>query len=335
MRSKFPNAEVIGISEKRMFRVFHSKYFTSVYTVGNASTQLTKLFSDLEAGCSQGFIIPVTSRWARRMCGFNRESFSSLQLLQGADSHFESLDNKLVFKEYCLGKFKVPKRFSHLPVADSKYVVKPRIGSGSKGVKYLDSALPGDRAVLEEKLCSNDFIVEEFVKGVGVGIGGFVKSGKVINFSSHQRLLEWPPSGGSSAYRRFFQSEELESIFEKVARDFDWSGFLMIEAKLTPLGDIYLIEANPRIWGGVHQIMLSTNLPEQLSCLFSGAPVPARAVMQGSNTFSNPLAFLSVIRSSLTRTNSGRSSFFSDKDKVPDVSMFKDPGGWIAQFLGT
>ena len=296
------NVNIIGVSNKFVSRFIHSKYIDQVYQFQNSKA------------------------WGREIYRLLPNLGNNIVLLQADAASYQQLDNKMIFKDFISGVGHAPMRLTHLNVQVGRFVAKPKVGSGSKGVIYLDASLPNDREKIINYCSSSEYIVEEFIEGVGVGIGGYAIDGEVINCSSHIRLLEWPVSGGSSAYRGPLQSIELERIFQSTVRSFNWNGFLMIEGKLTVDGLFYVLEANPRTWGGINQFI-------QFSDLLFGRPVTRPIKRLSSNTFSSPLAYISLFMTPRQRKFRSLMKFLRDIQKKADVNLYTDPRGWCAQFI--
>jgi hypothetical protein len=138
--------------------------------------------------------------------------------------------------------------------------------------------------------------------------------------------MEWPMRGGSSTYRESFQNQELELAFSKVAKQFKWTGFLMLEAKIDRDGRPWIIEANPRIWGSFRQSVENTSILSELIKIEY-----CDSMRHENRTFHNPLGYLSAIINLFIRPGTSL-KFILDVKKKPDVSLFLDPKGWLSQF---
>jgi len=327
------NVNIIGVSNKFVSRFIHSKYIDQVHQFQNKKVWFKRLSSKYQGDKNINYILPVTSTWGREIYRLLPILGNNVVLLQADVASYQQLDNKMLFKDFISGVGNAPMRLTHLKVQDGKFVAKPKVGSGSKGVIYLDASQPDDREKIINYCSSSEYIVEEFIEGVGVGIGGYAINGQVINSSSHIRLLEWPVSGGSSAYRGPLQSIELERIFHATVKSFNWNGFLMIEGKLTTDGLFYVLEANPRTWGGIHQFMRTTNFATQFCDSLFGRPVPKPIRRLSSNTFSSPLAYLSLLMTPRKSKFQSSIKFLRDTRKKADVNFYTDPRGWCAQFI--
>ena len=327
------NVNIIGVSNKFVSRFIHSKYIDQVYQFQNSKAWFKRISSKYQGDKNINYILPITSNWGREIYRLLPNLGNNIVLLQADAASYQQLDNKMIFKDFISGVGHAPMRLTHLNVQVGRFVAKPKVGSGSKGVIYLDASLPNDREKIINYCSSSEYIVEEFIEGVGVGIGGYAIDGEVINCSSHIRLLEWPVSGGSSAYRGPLQSIELERIFQSTVRSFNWNGFLMIEGKLTVDGLFYVLEANPRTWGGINQFMRTTNFAIQFSDLLFGRPVTRPIKRLSSNTFSSPLAYISLFMTPRQRKFRSLMKFLRDIQKKADVNLYTDPRGWCAQFI--
>lgn len=96
------------------------------------------------------------------------------------------------------------------------------------------------------------FMLQEFIPGHGAGIFALYNHGKPVTFFAHQRLREKPPRGGVSVLS---QSAPLDGRLQTAAKALldgaNWHGVAMVEFRITPDGNPYLMEVNTRFWGSL------------------------------------------------------------------------------------
>lgn len=328
------NSEVMGYSSHRSAKFFHSNFLDSVEFAEPNDDLLNRFISGSEF--SNALCIPMTSEWARFFAR-SKLDWSNSRVLQGASNYFIQLDDKKLFKTLLDREFKRPKMYEDDEFNAQRVVIKPRRLQGSKGISYMSSSdiFSIDHLALE--MGHDDFIIEEFILGEGVCIGGICLDGEVLFSASHLRLLEWPLSGGASSVRKTFFSLELDSAISQVAKKTNWTGFLMLEAKITGEGEIYFIEANPRPWGGLKNFTLTlgeSSWTEIFGSFFPPftQPMPRQLKSKLSvNTYSSPLFHISFMR--LMFKDPYRLWKLIFMKKTADVSFFRDSGGWLAQFI--
>lgn len=169
---------------------------------------------------------------------------------------FQLSRDKFRLQEYCenLG-FSVPEKFT---IAEAlkltpfkKLIIKPRSGSGSKGIKYINNKSELDNI---ELLNENNFVIQEQLENTVNVIGAFFlcKNGEVIISYCHKRIRTSPPKGGVTVYSKIVVNEEVERIGEKLLKSLKWNGLVMIEFLFDGTDNKYkIIEINPRIWGSI------------------------------------------------------------------------------------
>ncbi len=98
---------------------------------------------------------------------------------------------------------------------------------------------------------SDNFVIEEFVEGVGEGISVFAIEGEVKAAFAHRREWESNNAGGSG-YRVSIecQPEILEAV-NKLAKQTSMSGLAMFEFKKASPQQWILVEVNARVWGSM------------------------------------------------------------------------------------
>jgi protein-tyrosine-phosphatase/predicted ATP-grasp superfamily ATP-dependent carboligase len=93
---------------------------------------------------------------------------------------------------------------------------------------------------------------QQYVHGRGVGAEFLFDRGKKTWHFVHERVHEYPLSGGASSYRRSIQPPAaLLRDAEKLLTALNWHGVAMVEFKMDATGQYWLMEINPRFWGSL------------------------------------------------------------------------------------
>lgn len=96
---------------------------------------------------------------------------------------------------------------------------------------------------------NNPPIVQEYIRGIGVGFYAIYNNGECQNYFMHRRIHEYPVTGGASSFAMSYCNEKVKESGLKILDSLQWHGVAMIEFKLTDNNDVYLIEINPKFWG--------------------------------------------------------------------------------------
>jgi protein-tyrosine-phosphatase/predicted ATP-grasp superfamily ATP-dependent carboligase len=93
---------------------------------------------------------------------------------------------------------------------------------------------------------------QEYIAGRGLGIEFLFNQGQRVWHFAHERIHEYPLTGGGSTYRRSVHADPalLEQAQELLAA-LRWHGVAMVEFKVGRDGSYYLMEINPRFWGSL------------------------------------------------------------------------------------
>ena len=76
-------------------------------------------------------------------------------------------------------------------------------------------------------------------------------AGKIWHFA-HERVHEYPLTGGASSYRRSITPPAaMLHDAEKLLTALNWHGVAMVEFKMDAKGQYWLMEINPRLWGSL------------------------------------------------------------------------------------
>ena len=93
-------------------------------------------------------------------------------------------------------------------------------------------------------------IIQEYILGPGTGYYGIYDKGKCVGFFMHQRIHEFPITGGASTLAKSTFDEELRTLGDCLLRSLNWHGVAMVEFKKDLNdGKFKLMEINPKFWG--------------------------------------------------------------------------------------
>ncbi len=187
----------------------------------------------------------------------NKHSPGNLKYLLPEDKNFNIARNKKLLNEFCLANnIPAPKLYQFEEVLNNNAVFrpvicKPQIGSGAKGIIYINDINEIDKIRNIDKKSN---LLQELLPDGKKVLGAFylMKEGKVISCYGHERIRTLPSTGGVSVYSRFHRNEKLISQGAKLLKKLNWSGFAMVEFLWDPKSSNYkVIEVNPRLWGSI------------------------------------------------------------------------------------
>ncbi len=173
------------------------------------------------------------------------------------EKSFQTVRDKGVFATFCeQNDIPVPKIYDfdtllQMDVLPSPLILKPRSGSGSIGIRFIDTkeeleackALPMEKYLIQERL--------ENPKDIEGGFFLFDK-GQPVSYYGHKRIRTYPSTGGVSVYSKCELNPELQVLGEEVLKKLQWSGLAMVEFLYDTKSNSYkIIEINPRLWGSL------------------------------------------------------------------------------------
>ncbi len=96
-------------------------------------------------------------------------------------------------------------------------------------------------------------LVQEVVKGDGVGVFVLTDEGMPLATFAHHRLREVPVSGGVSTFREsVIPDSQVKEYGLRLLREMKWTGVAMVEFKLDAQTNVpKLMEVNGRFWGSL------------------------------------------------------------------------------------
>jgi len=139
-------------------------------------------------------------------------------------------------------------------VKPSRSCIKTDFGWHKSGVKYaVDESQLKETLALSAKRGEYPLLLQEKIRGEGVGVFLLVQKGETIAKFSHRRLREKPPSGGVSVLRESIgMDDELLFYSECLLKALAWEGVAMVEFKRDEVrGGFRLMEVNGRFWGSL------------------------------------------------------------------------------------
>jgi predicted ATP-grasp superfamily ATP-dependent carboligase len=98
-------------------------------------------------------------------------------------------------------------------------------------------------------------LVQEYVRGRGLGQTLYMDGGKATLRFQHERVHEWPPAGGVSSLCRavpLAEHGEQMRLSEELLASIGWDGFAMVEYRFHAASRRYvLMEVNGHLWGSL------------------------------------------------------------------------------------
>jgi predicted ATP-grasp superfamily ATP-dependent carboligase len=149
-------------------------------------------------------------------------------------------------------------------LAEGTFVVKPRSARGSHGIVYQSQ--PDRNFWLEHWKRHGPMLIQERIPADGRALGVSLlldQRGECVAVFAHERLQQYPVSGGPSTDRQSIHAPELVEWSLALLRRLDWRGLAMVEWKVDPRdGKPKLMEINPRLWGSLElAIRAGVNFP--------------------------------------------------------------------------
>ena len=96
-------------------------------------------------------------------------------------------------------------------------------------------------------------IIQEYIPGKGVGVELCVYKGRVVGAFQHERIHEYPVTGGVSVYRKsVVLDQDLLNDSVRLLSAMEWEGVAMVEFRRDPINRrSVLMEINGRFWGSL------------------------------------------------------------------------------------
>lgn len=93
-------------------------------------------------------------------------------------------------------------------------------------------------------------VVQEYINGTGTGYYGIYNKGKCAGYFMHERIHEFPVTGGASTLAKSVFENDLRELGDKLLSSLKWHGVAMVEFKRDASSkQLKLMEINPKFWG--------------------------------------------------------------------------------------
>tara|TARA_R110002073_G_scaffold293755_1_gene459381 strand:- start:56 stop:1864 length:1809 start_codon:yes stop_codon:yes gene_type:complete len=134
-------------------------------------------------------------------------------------------------------------------------IAKPaeRKGANTYRIKYFITAEDLFQSITEDTEWLHGGLLQEYIPGVGKGIGVLMHEGKPLTMFQHRRIKEFPYTGGVSVMA---EAEAVDPVLGdlaiKLLQEIKWQGIAMVEYRYNPSNNNFaLMEINGRYWGSL------------------------------------------------------------------------------------
>ena len=150
-----------------------------------------------------------------------------------------------------------------------------REGTGCKTVSYCTTHAELSDAIAQLLVSLRgqaEVLIQEFIQGTGFGFFALMDHGAPLRVFMHQRIREYPPSGGRSTAARAYYSPRLKDLGLRLLSALNWHGVAMVEFKYSESrADFVLMEINGKFWGSLELgLSAGMNFGADLIRLFRG-----------------------------------------------------------------
>lgn len=163
---------------------------------------------------------------------------------------------------------------------DYSVVLKPRQGGGNYGIKFVHEPAHIKETFLtlieEHKLNFEQVQIQQYVQPAEKYSQVMIfANGKIKAKFTDKHIRDYPARGGAGCLRVSTRFPEIEQYTEELLNNLNWHGiaeaeYIVDENEHKP----YLIEINPRIWGGVNSAISSgLNIPDLLLKIAYNGPI--------------------------------------------------------------
>jgi predicted ATP-grasp superfamily ATP-dependent carboligase len=155
-------------------------------------------------------------------------------------------------------------------------------------------------------------MIQQYLTGIGKGFFALYNKGECVQYFMHERIREYPVSGGSSTCAKSIFDDQILSYGKRILDEARYHGIAMVEFKCDSEGNPFLLEVNPKFWGSYDlSVACNINFSNKIINLIKGEKVDHTSYKNGiefSWMFNGDLVqgletgkFWSILRNSLKR----------------------------------
>jgi predicted ATP-grasp superfamily ATP-dependent carboligase len=220
--------------------------------------------------------------------------------------------NKAMLAKFCeQHDIKIPKTWQPKSLEDfeaniDKFkfpaFIKPQESNASIGLKKVANSREAreffNHSLKEDNPAPEDYpLIQEAVEGEDFCSTFIFNHGKRKASMTYHNILDFPPKSGMGVLRENVNAEEMENIAAKVLALMNWHGVAEVDFRWDGKSTPYLIEINPRFWGGLGQsIAAGWDYPTMLFHLAIDGDIPEmKPRPKDIKTFNPCLVFLLLV----------------------------------------
>lgn len=128
-------------------------------------------------------------------------------------------------------------------------VVKKPKGSGGRGNYYINDKKSLICLFKNLDIDSSWPVIQEFIEGQCFGFVAVCDNGKIINFFMHEKLRQYPETGGVTLYGKSCYKQQIFDLANLLISKFSWNGPISFDFFITTNHKCVLLEINPRFSG--------------------------------------------------------------------------------------
>lgn len=269
--------EIIGCDDTPFMALSFSRFVTQTFLHSNPEKDEMAFIRSLESelkkhypGDSIPYVLMPVHRHTRLIAKY-RNRFESF--MKVAAPPLEAIDkvypkHKLIHtaREYNapIPKTAIIENLSELQASAEEtgfpLFLKVPDSSGGRGLKKVDCLPELIRAyqVIEQKYKigkERPFLVQECIEGADYCFTGLFDRGELKANMVYQNLQTFPSEGGFGVLRETVEAAPLIEISKRFMKQLGWHGVVQIDYRWDGKneGRAYMIEINPRFWGGLFQ----------------------------------------------------------------------------------
>jgi predicted ATP-grasp superfamily ATP-dependent carboligase len=125
-------------------------------------------------------------------------------------------------------------------------------------------------------------MIQQYLTGVGTGFFALYDRGKCLQYFMHERIREYPTSGGASCCAKSIYDERILEYGKKILDTVQYNGVAMVEFKYDADRVPHLLEVNPKFWGSYDLSRAAgVNFPKNMVEIIEGKTVIHRNYKNG------------------------------------------------------
>ncbi len=133
-------------------------------------------------------------------------------------------------------------------------MIKPLSETGGRGISKVENFVELEHAYHDiQSSQEQTVVVQEYVTGEDYCVAAIFDRGNLKAHMAYTNIYTYPEESGAGCLRETVDDQAFYEDIKKIGQDLNWHGIVQFDFMWDKKHKPYMIEINPRFWGGIFQ----------------------------------------------------------------------------------